>query len=400
MSCGSVGNIKIEPVDISWAIEEQWHITCTADDTSSLNNKYFIIRDFDDNKHHVWLNVNSAGADPAPANSTGHEIAVPEDASAATIAAAIATTIGGAYASKKIQDITYTAVNAGVGGNSITIDYNDTVSAGSEAVTVVGNAITVAMDDGNSTAAQILTAFNASAPALLLVTPVVDSGDEGDVQAAFGSALPLLGGANASDDFVADADGAEVTITTVGAADVTDYADVDTGFSFTQCQQGGDLDLGFTDGDLEVTFEETLLSVTAHQTGVTPLADLRQGLVADVKLTMKECNAAKLEEIFAKAAGGSYTPAGGTKLFGWGTSKQGSSTIVQARRLVLHPVRLADNVYTNDLCFWKAYPLPDSLVFSGENPQTVKLTFKIYLDESQQEEISQWAYGDYTQLIP
>lgn len=97
-------------------------------------------------------------------------------------------------ASRKIQDITYTAVTAGTGGNSITINYDDDGTAGAETVDVTGDAILVHMEDGVSTAQQIADAVNADVDAQDLVTAAVDSGDETDVQASFGAALALQNG--------------------------------------------------------------------------------------------------------------------------------------------------------------------------------------------------------------
>lgn len=101
-------------------------------------------------------------------------------------------------ASRKIQDITYTAKVAGVAGNSITINYNTGGTAGSEVVTVVGSAISVAMEDGVSTAAQLKTAIENSVAAMALIDALaVDVGDEADKQDVFGSALALQNGADA-----------------------------------------------------------------------------------------------------------------------------------------------------------------------------------------------------------
>jgi hypothetical protein len=72
-----------------------------------------------------------------------------------------------------IDDITYTAVNGGSQGNSITIQYADTVTAGSETVVVTGNAILVNIEDGVSTATQVSAAIGASAAALALVTRAI-----------------------------------------------------------------------------------------------------------------------------------------------------------------------------------------------------------------------------------
>lgn len=86
------------------------------------------------------------------------------------------------------QDITYTAVTAGNSGNNITIQYINDGIAGAETVNVVVNAITVHMDDTaitGSTANDIQTAIQASAPALLLVNSAM-TGTGSNVQAASG----------------------------------------------------------------------------------------------------------------------------------------------------------------------------------------------------------------------
>ncbi len=400
MSCGSVGNIKIEPVNVSWQIEEQWMVKCLADVASSLNNKYFKIRNGLDAKFHVWFNVNSAGSDPAPSGSTAIEVPLAIGATAETIATAIAAALSGSFASKQIQDILYTAKVPGTGGNSITITYVDDGTAGAETIGVSGNAITVHMEDGVSTAQQIATAVTGDTGAMALLGSVaVDSGDEDDPQAAVGS-TPLTGGGTASTHFVADSDGDEVHITAAVAGDCTDWEDSDTGFTLTQCQDGGDFDLGLLDGNVEPKFEEKLLEIMAHQNGSTPLADLRQGVGVEVAMTLKECDAEHLKAIFSRASGGTDTPSAGTEVFGWGKSRLGQSTLPQARRLILHPVVLADDVLTRDLCFWKAYPIPDSLVFSGEDPQTLGVTFKCYLDDDKPDAISMFGVGDWSQYVP
>lgn len=104
--------------------------------------------------------------------------------------------IVGVKAARKIQDIQFTAKTAGVAGNSITIVYVNDGTAGSETVGVTGSAITVHMQTGVSTAAQINTAIAASTPAMALIDKAVDAGDESDVQAAF-SVLALTGGVDA-----------------------------------------------------------------------------------------------------------------------------------------------------------------------------------------------------------
>lgn len=92
-----------------------------------------------------------------------------------------------------IQDINYQAVATGSGGNSITIAYATGGVAGSEGVAVVGNAITVTIASGISTAAQIAAAVNAYGPAAALVTATV-YGVSSNKQTAPVSATNLVGG--------------------------------------------------------------------------------------------------------------------------------------------------------------------------------------------------------------
>lgn len=98
-------------------------------------------------------------------------------------------------ASRVIQDLTYTAVTAGTGGNSISVTYVGDGVAGSETVGVVGSAITVHMESTVSTATQIRTAVLASGAAAALVSVAV-SGTGSNTQTSVG-ATSLTGGAAA-----------------------------------------------------------------------------------------------------------------------------------------------------------------------------------------------------------
>ncbi len=95
--------------------------------------------------------------------------------------------IAAVKATKKIQDIAFEAITAGVAGNAITIAYVDDGTAGAETIGVSGSAITVHMEDGASTAQQIADAISGDTGAAALVSLVVDDGDEADVQSAVGA---------------------------------------------------------------------------------------------------------------------------------------------------------------------------------------------------------------------
>lgn len=213
------------------------------------------------------------------------------------------------------------------------------------------------------------------------------------IATAFQTAVDAVSGFNAT------VDGAIVTVTRTSFGATTDatVGDVTSGITLTKCQNGKDVYLGLLDGDVSVAFEESTLELTAHQTGTSIRADLRQGNNATVSLVLKESDNPLRKNMFSNTAGGTHTPSGGTELFGWGNNKQGLSTVVDAGRLVLHPVALASNDYSRDLCFWLAYPLINSITFSGENPEVMEIEFKCYIDESKPEEISLFAFGDHTQ---
>ncbi|MGZ4953586.1 MAG: phage tail sheath subtilisin-like domain-containing protein [Methylobacter sp.] len=116
-------------------------------------------------------------------------------------AAATASLLTGVVASNNA--ITYTAVTAGKAGNDITVHHKDP-KANSQAlsVSVVGTAITVNLATSiaggiTSTAAQIVAAITASAPASLLVTAANTSTSSGaGVVGATVKVQPLSGGLN------------------------------------------------------------------------------------------------------------------------------------------------------------------------------------------------------------
>ena len=83
------------------------------------------------------------------------------------------------------QFIRYTAQNLGVAGNNITIEYTGGAVAGSEVVTVVGDAITVQIEDGVSTCEQIRAAVSSNGAASALVSvqlEVVEPDTQADVE--------------------------------------------------------------------------------------------------------------------------------------------------------------------------------------------------------------------------
>lgn len=110
----------------------------------------------------------------------------------ATNVATIACTVPAETAAAvTLQSLTYTAVaDLGASGNSITIQYANTATAGAETVTVTGTAIVVGIETGVSTRNQVKTAVLASAPASALVVVTGASASAATTVAA----TPLTGG--------------------------------------------------------------------------------------------------------------------------------------------------------------------------------------------------------------
>ena len=120
------------------------------------------------------------------------------------------TFLSGVAASKVVQDLTYTAATRGTSGNSITVAYTGGGTAGSEVVSVVGNAISIQIQSGVSTATQVSTAFGLSAPATALASVSI-SGTGSNAQTTV-SAQSLTGGINSTVNTSTD----QVTITAHG----------------------------------------------------------------------------------------------------------------------------------------------------------------------------------------
>lgn len=270
-------------------------------------------------------------------------------------------------------------------------------------------------------------------------------------------------------------------------------------------------DMGFTDGDIEVSPEEQGVEITAHQEGTNVLDMIRTGKKVEVTLTLKETTPAKVAAMLAVGGGSKvgvaqivnvtcgadtsgslnnkfffvydadgvgycvwlnvnsagvdpsipgftsvpvalatgatanavadavaaaldaldafvapnpgaaivaitnadegaasspdagnsgFTVAIGTagvdELTGWGKSKDFTGMLGDSAELVLHPVTKDDADESADLVFWKAYPMVGSIVKSGENPNTVAVTFKIFPDMSQPDEVRLFGIGAHS----
>jgi|CXWL01.1.fsa_nt_gi hypothetical protein len=198
--------------------------------------------------------------------------------------------------------------------------------------------------------------------------------------------------------FTATISGDVVTVVRDAVGDVTDSVNVDaTEIVMTKVQDGKNVDLGLIDGDIEISTDPKTFELKAHQHGETILSELIQGFGCSIGLTLLESDNTLRKSVMIGAAGDAVTPSGGTEVYGIGTSKIGSNKIIDAARLILHPVSAGSTDYTRDWCFWKAGVVVESITFSGTDPEKMKVSFKCYPDDSKSSKVSIFAVGDHTQ---
>lgn len=206
-------------------------------------------------------------------------------------------------------------------------------------------------------------------------------------------------------DFTATVSGSVVTVTdvTAGYAPLShDPSTAGTGFAFSVTTLGDTAEeLGCLEGDIEIAFDQSVVDVACHESGVTTVASFANGYnEVTVTLNMLETTAAKLKKAFLKTQG-SMIPVGasGTEVFGIGEFHNFKNLLNFATQLNIHPKRLLSADKSLDITSWKAIPQLSGLTLSGENPVTLPLVFKCYPDSSKSSRANILAFGDYSQSV-
>ncbi len=176
-------------------------------------------------------------------------------------------------------------------------------------------------------------------------------------------------------------------------------ADFNSGVTITRQRVGLGGSLGKTSGGVEVSMETQSVSITSDQTGGLVLDEVFTGQSVEASMSLLEMTAERWETIVGSVTGDTYTPGGGTQLVGFGESRLYSSFFDLGGELVLHPTRLAASDKSKDITFFKSAPKPSSVNFSGEEPQSMDVTFTALLDDSVREEIRLMAFGDSSQDV-
>jgi hypothetical protein len=207
--------------------------------------------------------------------------------------------------------------------------------------------------------------------------------------------LTAVGAAAGFDAALVSGSTTQVTVKRTAVGEVSAPGGTATSALVTRVRVGKNVDLGLLQGNIEPSFSPSNLVLTAHQTGVTPLAALNQGFEdISCETVLLETTKSKLAEFF-KIYGGVETPGGGTQVIGAGTIANGKNMLVEAARLVFKPVNAVDETQNYNIML--AVPVPSSLTFSGEDPKTLTVTWQGFVDLEFDTKFNAVAIGDVFQ---
>jgi len=206
--------------------------------------------------------------------------------------------------------------------------------------------------------------------------------------------------AEATDEFlvIASSDGLSISANTLDVGAVLEsIVDVDSTFTLAVSTAGLGGDLGKSKDAIEVTMEQTVFDVLSNTSGEVVLDKIITGSKASLSMSLLEMTIAKWALIVGEGYGDKLTPAGGTELTGFGDGKINTSAFSLSGKLILHPIRLAENDRTRDLVFHKCLPLPESINYDGTDSQAMNVLFDAFVDESKDGSINISAFGDWRQ---
>lgn len=175
--------------------------------------------------------------------------------------------------------------------------------------------------------------------------------------------------------------------------------DFDTTFTFVQTLNGLGGALGKTQGGTEISLEAQSVQIFADQTGQIPQDEVFIGSSVEVTVSLLEMTPARWATIVGSVTGDTFTPAGGSELVGYGTSRLYQSFFDLGGQLILHPSRKAVSDRALDINLWKCAPKPASYNFSGEEASIMEVTFTALPDPEVESAISLMSFGDGEQDV-
>lgn len=164
-----------------------------------------------------------------------------------------------------------------------------------------------------------------------------------------------------------------------------------TGFTFANDRVGSKEFLGGTE-DVETAFEQSLVDIKASQSGDILLGQLVSSVSCTVSFGLLELTAARWSSIVGNVMGANKTK-GTDVLTGVGKGSIGKNLLSLGKELLLKPVNSASDNSRN-LTFFRTAPAPGSVSFSGTELSTMSVDFSCYLNDSVDEDINLYAFGD------
>lgn len=175
----------------------------------------------------------------------------------------------------------------------------------------------------------------------------------------------------------------------------------DSGFVYELSIEALGGDLGKTEqGGVTLNLETSTAELKSDQTAELLLGEINQGNLTTIEMTLAEITKERLKTVLGSVVGDIVDLGGGEEYIGLGTSKLFQELSALGGRMVLHPLRIPDITdRSNDWSFHLTAPIPNSLNFSGTEQQGLEMTFKPYVDESQDAKASVGGFGDWLALI-
>ena len=151
--------------------------------------------------------------------------------------------------------------------------------------------------------------------------------------------------------------------------------------------------LGSTSGGVEVSIEVQSTDIVTDQDGTAPVDAVQTGVAVTLSMTLIELNTANYNQMIATPTGGSVAGSDAT-VYGHGSSKNFTSMLSMANLLRLRPTGNSDE--SEDISFWKAVPIVDSLSFAPDSANSMSVSFRIFKDSSKPAAVDLYAIGDPT----
>lgn len=154
--------------------------------------------------------------------------------------------------------------------------------------------------------------------------------------------------------------------------------------------------LGLTE-PLEMSMEVESVDITANQTGNTVLDKFVTAVSASMSTTILQMTKENWSRLVGQGVGGTFTPAGGTEVIGYGSASINKSFFAIAGELNLQPISAEETDHSRDLTFHSTVPNPESINFDSLEKQGMAVTFDALLDASKNANINLFTFGDSSQ---